>query len=747
MLNNNLYTNGSVIIKGISKNQHTKQMKIIIIANRLPVKIEREDNAFVVKRSEGGLATGLGSLETDAEMHWIGWPGIYTDDENEKKEITEKLGELNYHPVFLSEDQIENYYEGYSNSTIWPLCHYFFSFIQYKTEYWEAYREVNSLFCEEALPFIEDDDIIWVQDYQLMLLPKKIRDNKPNVNIGYFHHIPFPSYELFRVLPEREEVLEGLLGADLIGFHTHDYMRHFISAIYRVLDLNCNLDEISLRDRIVHVDAFPMGINYEQYHNAPALADVRKRSEKLREELGSQTIMLSVDRLDYSKGILHRLNGFANFLENHPEYHKKVSLAMIVVPSRDAVDRYADLKTQIDQTIGKINGQYSTLGWTPVYYFYQSFPFNELIALYDIADIALVTPLRDGMNLVAKEYLATKREKPGVLILSEMAGAAIELPDAIIINPNDMQEIENAILQALTMPEKEKRARLDNMQKRISTQTVKKWASDFVKELSHISEQNKEIFQKTVGKRQLTQIKKEYDQASRRLILLDYDGTLSPFVKNPEDAIPSEELLNLLTKLTSDKKNKVVINSGRNRRVLDKWFEGLDLDFAAEHGAFYKESGKWHKNIREKMEWDDEILKIIEHTIDKTPRSHMEEKDSSLVWHYRNVDVWLAELRQKQLINALMGPSSRLNLQIVPGNKIVEIKSPDFNKGSEVKRLLQKADYDFMLAIGDDTTDEDMFHALPPNGVSIKVGDFSPAAKYRIPLQSSVIPFFGNLIE
>ena len=722
-------------------------MKILIIANRLPVKIERTEDSFVVKRSEGGLATGLGSLETDAEMHWVGWPGVHVDDENEKQEITEKLNELNYHPVFLSGEQIENYYEGYSNSTIWPLCHYFFAYIQYKVEYWEAYRQVNTLFCEEALPFIEDDDIVWIQDYQLMLLPKKIRDKKPKVNIGYFHHIPFPSYELFRVLPEREQVLEGLLGADLIGFHTHDYMRHFISAIYRVLDLNCNLDEISLKDRIVHVDAFPMGINYEQYHRAPSLPEVKKISKRLIEELGNQTIVLSVDRLDYSKGILHRLNGFANFLENHPEYHKKVSLAMIVVPSRDAVDRYADLKTRIDQYIGKINGMYSTLGWTPVYYFYQSFPFNELVALYDIADIAMVTPLRDGMNLVAKEYLATKRGKPGVLILSEMAGAAIELTDAIIINPNDTQEIEAAILQALTMPKKEQRIRLNNMQRRISTQTVKKWANDFVKELLYISKQNNEIFQKIVGKRQLSQIKKEYDQAYTRLILLDYDGTLSPFVKNPEDAVPSKELLNLLKKMTTDKKNKVVINSGRNRQVLDKWFKGIDLDFAAEHGAFFKENHKWHKNVQEKITWDDEILRIIEHTIDKTPRSRMEIKDSSLVWHYRNVDVWLAELRQKQLINALMGPASRLNLQIVPGNKIVEIKSPDFNKGSEVKRLLGKNNYDFILAIGDDTTDEDMFHALPPGGVSIKVGHFSPAAKYRIPVQSSVIPFFENLIK
>ncbi|WP_294080360.1 bifunctional alpha,alpha-trehalose-phosphate synthase (UDP-forming)/trehalose-phosphatase [Proteiniphilum sp. UBA5384] len=722
-------------------------MKIIIIANRLPVKIKREEEGFCIVRSEGGLATGLGSLETDSEIFWVGWPGIHTEDENEKQEITVKLHEMNFHPIFLSANQIENYYEGYSNSIIWPLCHYFFSYMEYRAEYWEAYQEVNRLFCREAISFIEKEDTVWVQDYQLMLLPNMIRMEKPDTNIGYFHHIPFPSYELFRVLPEREAVLEGLLGADLIGFHTHDYMRHFISAIYRVLNLNCTLDEINLQDRIVHVDAFPMGINYEQYHNAPSLPEVKEKSKQLREELGDTTILLSVDRLDYSKGILHRLQGFSQFLQHHPEYHEKVSLAMIVVPSRDTVDIYADLKTKIDQTISEINGQYSHLGWTPIYYFYRSFSFEELTAMYNIAEIALVTPLRDGMNLVAKEYLACKGENSGVLILSEMAGASIELQDAIIINPNDAVEIEQAIVEALTLPETEKKERLQEMQQRISTQDVKKWAKDFVKELQSIKAQNKEILQKVVGKRQLNQIKSAYDDATSRLLMLDYDGTLTAFVKRPEDAIPSSQLLDLLQKMTSDKKNKVVINSGRNRQMLDQWFRELDIDFAAEHGIFYKENGQWHENMPEKVEWDDEILDILQHTIDKTPRSHLERKDASLVWHYRNVDVWLAELRTQQLVNALIGPCSRLNLQIVPGNKIVEIKSPDFNKGSEVLRRLAQKDYAFVLAIGDDTTDEDMFRALPPRGVSIKVGNFSPAAKYRIPLQSSVITFLSNLIE
>ena len=723
-------------------------MKLIILSNRLPVKIEKDENGeFEVSPSEGGLATGLGSLETEAEKIWIGWPGIFTDDEEEKKEITEHLNKLNFYPVFLSEEQIELYYEGYSNSTVWPLCHYFFSFIEYKAEYWAAYQDVNKLFRDAALPLINEEDIVWVQDYQLMLLPSMIREERSKASIGYFHHIPFPSYELFRVLPERETVLNGLLGADLIGFHTHDYMRHFISAIYRVLQLESSLDEIQLSDRVVHVDTFPMGINYDQYHDTALKPEVKQKVKELRKNMGEHPIILSVDRLDYSKGILHRLIGFEQFLENHPEYQGKVSLVMIVVPSRDQVDKYADLKIKIDETIGSLNGKYSDLGWTPVHYFYQSFEFDDLIAMYHTADIALVSPLRDGMNLVAKEYIATKHSNPGVLILSEMAGAAIELTDAIIINPNDTEEIERSIYEALTMDEDEKMKRLKRMQKRISTQTVKKWATDFVGELESIKSQNIGINKKVITQNKLSFLKKDYDKAEKRLIVLDYDGTLSAFVKNPEDAKPTERTLDLIRDMVSDPKNKVVINSGRNHDILDKWFEGIDLDLAAEHGAFYKSDGRWHQNMKEKPVWDEEILDIIHRTIDKTPRSELEVKETALVWHYRNSDIWLAEMREKQLVNELMGPVSRHDFQIMRGNKIVEIKSPDHHKGSEVERLLKNNNYDFVMAIGDDTTDDDMFRALPEGGISIKVGDYSEAAQYRLPWQDEVVPFLEGLIE
>ena len=548
-------------------------------------------------------------------------------------------------------------------------------------------------------------------------------------------------------MPERAELLEGLLGADLIGFHTHDYMRHFVSAAERVLDIRFRFDQVLLNNRIAYVDAFPMGINFDLYYNAIQQPEVQAKVDAMRETYGKHKLILSVDRLDYSKGIVHRLRGFAQFLENHPEYREKVSLAMIVVPSRDSVDRYASLKTKIDETIGTINGKFSTINWTPVYYFYHGFPFEELVALYHMADIGLVTPLRDGMNLVAKEYLAAKREKAGVLILSEMAGAAIELNEALIINPNNIEEIENAIFTALEMPEEEQMRRLKKMQQSVSRKSVNKWANDFVNELKAINLRNENLNTERIDYQAKIKIQTEYRNSQKRLFILDYDGTLSAFKSRPEDAVPTKETYKLLNKLASDPKNKVVISSGRDRDTLEEWFGSLAIDLAAEHGACYKEHGVWVDNIGDEKPWDNEIMEIVQNFVDKTPRSKIEEKNTTLVWHYRNVDTWLASLREQQLFEALMIPCARLGLQIMRGNKIIEIKSPIHTKGSEARRLLATQNFDFIMAIGDDTTDEDTFRELPDFAYTIKVGNISEVARYSVKSQSKVLPLLDIISD
>ena len=721
-------------------------MKLYIISNRLPVKVASSNGTLTFSRSEGGLATGLDSLRTSYEKHWIGWPGISTENEEEQQEISEKLQEMHFHPVFLSGTQIHNYYEGYSNSTIWPLCHYFYAYTLYKTCFWQAYQQVNQLFCEEICRLIRPGDRVWIQDYQLMLLPGMLRKIYPELCIGYFHHIPFPSYELFRILPERAEILKGLLGADFIAFHTHDYMRHFISAVERVLHLDFKLDEVQIDNRVARVDALPMGINYEIYHNASENREVRQAINHYRKLFGKHKLILSVDRLDYSKGIVHRLQGFATFLERHPEYHGKVTLAMVIVPSRDQVGSYAELKTKIDEEIGSINGHYSTMDWTPVCYFYHGFSLEELTAMYYVADIALVTPLRDGMNLVAKEYIATKCDNPGVLILSEMAGATAELTDAIQINPNDTEQIEKAICQALEMPEEEQKKRLQRMQNILSAQTVNKWAADFMSELNMTYIKNDTLRKKRIVATTIAQIKLKYNQAKQRLILLDYDGTLSALKPRPEDAMPTPELISILQQLANDPANHLVINSGRDHFTLEKWLGSLPISMAAEHGAFYKENGVWHKNI-EKIEWGTGILSILQMFVDRTPRSRLEIKETALAWHYRESDAWLGTLRAQQLVNSLISICTRQKLQIMQGNKVIEIKSPDCNKGSEVNRLLVNKRYNFVLAMGDDTTDEDMFQALPPNAITVKIGNVSETANYNLPSQSDVLPFLQSLLN
>ena len=337
------------------------------------------------------------------------------------------------------------------------------------------------------------------------------------------------------------------------------------------------------------------------------------------------------------------------------------------------------------------------MDWTPVCYFYHSFTWEELVAMYCVADIALVTPLRDGMNLVAKEYVAAKSDTPGVLILSEMAGASVEMTGAIQINPNDTEQIENAICHALEMPVQEQVHRLKRMQAVISVQTVDKWAFDFIHELRNTYLKNEQLRHKRLTAATIASLKLRYDQAVRRLVLLDYDGTLVAFKARPEDAKPTPELIALLQRLADDPANHVVINSGRDHYTLEKWLGNLPVSFAAEHGAFYKEHGVWHNNMK-KMDWENGLLSILRLFVNKTPGARLEVKETALVWHYRESDAWLGALRAQQLVNALISICSRQKLQIMQGNKVVEIKSPDYNKGSEVIRLMVDMHYDFILA-------------------------------------------------
>ena len=457
-----------------------------------------------------------------------------------------------------------------------------------------------------------------------MLLPELIRAKLPDAKIGFFLHIPFPSFEIFRLLPWRREILDGLLGADIIGFHTYSYVKHFLESVRRILGFEHTYGEITLSNRIVKVDTFPMGIDYEKFANAASDSKVQRELDKIRKNLGDRKIILSIDRLDYTKSIPQRLEAFDLFLDKYPEFKAKITFIVVAVPSRTKVEHYRLLKKQVDELIGKINGKYGTLGWTPIWYIYRSLPFHTLAALYTIADIALITPYRDGMNLIAKEFIASKADSKGVLILSEMAGAAEELGEALIVNPNNREAIAEALREALLMTDEEQIERNKVIQQRLQRYSVKRWAMDFVDSLMHVKKLQQDLSTKRLTDEIKIKLLDVYSKSKARLILLDYDGTLVHFAEKPEKAKPAEELLKLLTSLAHNVKNEIVIISGRDRETLDKWFGHLDIGLVAEHGVWIKERGKEWETIEPlENDWKKEILPVLEVYVDRTPGSFL----------------------------------------------------------------------------------------------------------------------------
>ena len=722
--------------------------RLLIVSNRLPITVEKKKNALHFPQSTGGLATGLGSFYKSYESIWVGWPGITSDKTNkeEREDIEAKLmSNFNCYPIFLSQNDIEKYYHGFSNKTLWPLCHYFTQFALYDKNFWESYRRVNELFSEVIFKIYKKDDFIWIHDYHLMLLPNLIRERLPDAMIGFFHHIPFPSFEIFRLLPWRKEILEGLLGADLIGFHIDDYTRHFLISVHRLLGYEYTLGQIQADDRIIRVDTFPMGIAFERFSKAIQDPKVKKEVTRFRKKLSEHKVILSVDRLDYTKGIPERLKVFNTFLERNPAYREKVIFILVAVPSRTQIEHYKWLKKQIDELVGQINGKFGTIGWTPIWYLYRSLPFHSLTALYSIADICLVTPLRDGMNLIAKEYIATKTDGKGVLILSEMAGAAKELGETIIVNPNNREEMVEALAKGLTMPEEEQIERNRVMQKRIQRYNVVRWKEEFIDRLVYAKKLQKELHARILSPDMKMKLLSDYRTAQRRLLLLDYDGTLIPFFGKPEEARPGDHLLQLLEKLAENPKNEVVLLSGRDKVTLERWFGTLSLGLVAEHGIWIKEK-EWKMIEPLTNDWKEEIRPILEIYMDRTPGASIEEKEFSLVWHYRKASSELSNTRIRELTDELINLTANLNLQILEGNKVVEVKNSGINKGRAALPWVTKEKWGFIMAIGDDRTDEDMFEVLPERAYSLKVGLSFSLAKFNLKSQGDVVLLLEELI-
>jgi trehalose 6-phosphate synthase/phosphatase len=728
-------------------------MRLLIVSNRLPVSLSLDNGEFRYEKSAGGLVSGLSDYLTSAgnsssglnDYLWMGWPGT-TVKKKHRDMVRETLtGKLRASPVFLSEKLMDSVYLGFCNKTIWPLFHYFPSFAVFNREYRDQYRRVNEIFRDEILKILKPDDVIWVHDYHLMLLPQMLREKITNP-IGFFLHIPFPSFEIFRLLPDesRRGILNGLLGADLIGFHTHDYSQYFLRCVLRILGLEHHMGRIDLPGRVVKVDTFPMGVDYNKFNNFIE-EDITKVPVK-----ENQRVVLSVDRLDYSKGILNRLKGFNLFLENNPQWHGKVYLSMIVVPSRTGVESYQEIKRSLDELVGYINGAYGSLTWTPVVYQYKSLPHEELITMFRMSDAALLTPLRDGMNLVAKEYIAARKDKKGVLILSEFTGASKELTESIIINPNSIDEIAEAIRKALEMPVDEQIAKNTAMQERLKRYDITKWADNFVGSLSEIRKLFEFTYQKKfVGKDVADSLKSQFDQAGKKIIFVNYDGTLVPLNDGNKTVSPSEELLELLQSLKDNKGTDLVIISGRSREHLEKWLGDMPVSLTAEHGSWIRDNElrEWTQLKPLSGEWKKDFLPILEAYTDRLPGAQVIEKDYSLCWHYHKSDIEQASFIAKELNDHLINITANIDIQIFHGHRVIEMTNSGINKGDLARHWLDRTGYDFILAIGAGWSDELLFQALPEKAYSIKVGMTQSEARYMIKSHHEVINLLKMLLR
>lgn len=735
--------------------------RLIIVSNKLPFEIsDNRENPLIINKT-GGITHSLNTLHKYNRYLWVGWTGNENIEltEKQKKEIYKQYEKENCHPFELNDDEISNYQYGFCNQTIWPLFHYFPQYSEFNPDYWHTYWQVNRKFADNVLKVAEKGDSIWIHDYHLMLLPKMIRDASPDLSVGFFIHIPFPSFEIFRLLPWRRELIEGMLGADLVGFHTFDYERHFMSCIRRLLGYDNILNTVKIDERVIKIDNFPMGIDYSRIQK-DAAGFQASSDDSGPESIGrlfarqgtakqKRRLMLSIDRLDYAKGIPIRLEAYSDFLKDNPHYLEKISLALFVIPSREIVAEYQAQKRMVDELVGRINGEFGTTDWMPVLYYYRPVTRDEMIELYTHSDIALVTPLRDGMNLNAKEYIAARTDQTGVLILSEMAGASKEMSEAILVNPNNRHEIAEAISAALEMSIEEQKKNNRIMQKRLEVYNEEKWANDILSSLENVKKLQEVNLTRKISQKITESFKNRYDKSENRIIFLDYDGTLTGFHNDPQKASPDQELYDILSRLVSDPKNRVVIISGRDKETLGKWFEDYDrITFIAEHGVWIKAPGsEWNMIEQIDKGWMESIRPVISFYVDRTPRSLLEEKNYSLVWHYRHSDPDLGVIRAWELKEELRDLVSNLNLEIMDGDKVIEVKNSGINKGRAAARQLSEEKYDFIMALGDDWTDEYTFGSMPEEAITVKVGTRTTKAGYYIDSVENVRSLLNKLAQ
>ncbi|CAN5147869.1 bifunctional alpha,alpha-trehalose-phosphate synthase (UDP-forming)/trehalose-phosphatase [soil metagenome] len=709
---------------------------LVIASNRLPVRVLVGKGDFEVSPSVGGLASALRAIR--GESVWIGWPGAVIPDSLEPK-VTTRLAKDKLVPVYLSADDEEQFHGLVCNETLWPLFHYFSSRLRITPEAWERYVDVNERFAETILEHCGPETRVWVHDFHLMLVPAFLRRRRPDLSVGFFLHTPFPSSEIYRLLPERETLLRGVLGADYVSFQIGDYARHFRSTCLRVLGLDSQPDWLDIASRRVGIGVDPIGIDVAGFQESLADPETEELHAQLEDQYRGRRLVLGVERLDYTKGIPQKLLAFERFLERDPSLARTTTMLQVLVPSRLESPEYRLQRDEIELLIARINGRFGQPGITPVEYLHRNISKNGLVALYRRADVMMVTPLRDGMNLVAHEFVLCQSEPGlvgrwrGALLLSEFAGAAQVLPGALLVNPWNVESVVDQLGTALELEPRERRLRLETMTKRVEALDVGRWADGFLTRLARYSRRDRRrrpppfvdeaLEQKLAGR---------FARARTRTIVLDYDGTLREIEAHPDLALPTPEIRSVLRALAALPATDVHIVSGRRRRNLEQWFGQLPIYLCAEHGYLARAPGEpWRALVELDLDWMPRIERLLRRVAADVPGAFVERKSCAIAWHYREAEPEYGAWRARELLNDLQQQLAGEPAEVLLGHRVVEVRARGVDKGLYVRNLFpdgKKPARSFVLGLGDDRTDHDLLEALPSGSIAGHVGGLLPSA-------------------
>ena len=717
---------------------------MLVVSNRLPVDYEAgPDGETQWRSSPGGLVTALEPVMRATDGAWVGWAGV-ADREFDPFEHDG----ISIIPVPVSARELVEYYEGFSNDTLWPLYHDVIAPPSFHREWWDAYVRVNRRFAEAAARAASDGAVVWVQDYQLQLVPRMLREKRPDLVIGFFNHIPFPAYGIYSQLPWRRQVLDGLLGADVIGFQRAADAGNFSRAVRRLFGYTTRGTVIDVPDgeqstRRVVARHFPISIDAAGFEAIARRPEVQARAREIRESLGNpETIMLGVDRLDYTKGIRHRIKAFSELLRDGRLNVEDALLVQVASPSRERVQTYRQLRDEIELAVGRVNGDFSTLGHQAIAYLHHGYPREEMVALYLAADVMLVTALRDGMNLVAKEYVACRFDDDGVLLLSEFTGASDELRQAVLVNPHDIDGLKDAIVEAARMPKRERARRMRALRKRVRDNDVAKWSARFLEALTGAG-----IITPGISDPLLAALNR-IAETERLLVALDFDGTLAPLVDRPEDARATARARAAVERLASSDDTRVAIVSGRALDSLNQVASppGGTL-LSGSHGVELQlDAGVATIDLRDaELAKLDRLSSIVEGVAEGTAGAWIERKPAGLALHTRRLSKEAGTALQHEARERVDG--ELIGITVRTGKAVLEFAVRSSDKGESLTRLRQHVGATATIYVGDDVTDEDAFATLDAEDVGVKVGQGKSIAGYRVRSPEDVAELLERLAD